>query len=285
LVEKAATLPAPEKVALKTPEQFQLIGLTSKRTDSPGKINGTGLYGIDTRPDGLKVAAVMACPVIGGTLASVDDRAALAVKGVLQVLQIENAVAVVAEHMGAARKALAMLDIQWNEGANAQYATAQMLAAIEQASMSTGAVVRNVGNAEQVLAQADKKLEAVYQVPFLAHACMEPMNCTVHVRPQGCDLWLGTQVPARAQAVAMQLTGLAETQVQVHNHLLGGGFGRRLDVDFVTQAVAFAKQVTFPLKVIWSREEDTRHSTLRPYHFNHLSAGLDAQGRRWYRGR
>jgi isoquinoline 1-oxidoreductase beta subunit len=285
LVEKAATLPAPEKVALKTPEQFQLIGLTSKRTDSPGKINGTALYGIDTRPDGLKVAAVMACPVIGGTLASVDDRAALAVKGVLQVLQIENAVAVVAEHMGAARKALAMLDIQWNEGANAQYATAQMLAAIEQASMSTGAVVRNVGNAEQVLAQADKKLEAVYQVPFLAHACMEPMNCTVHVRPQGCDLWLGTQVPARAQAVAMQLTGLAETQVQVHNHLLGGGFGRRLDVDFVTQAVAFAKQVTFPLKVIWSREEDTRHSTLRPYHFNHLSAGLDAQGRRWYRGR
>jgi isoquinoline 1-oxidoreductase beta subunit len=285
LVEKAATLPAPEKVALKTPEQFQLIGLTSKRTDSPGKINGTALYGIDTRPDGLKVAAVMACPVIGGTLASVDDRAALAVKGVLQVLQIENAVAVVAEHMGAARKALAMLDIQWNEGANAQYATAQMLAAIEQASMSTGAVVRNVGNAEQVLAQADKKLEAVYQVPFLAHACMEPMNCTVHVRPQGCDLWLGTQVPARAQAVAMQLTGLAETQVQVHNHLLGGGFGRRLDVDFVAQAVAFAKQVTFPLKVIWSREEDTRHSTLRPYHFNHLSAGLDAQGRRWYRGR
>jgi isoquinoline 1-oxidoreductase beta subunit len=153
LVEKAATLPAPEKVALKTPEQFQLIGLTSKRTDSPGKINGTALYGIDTRPDGLKVAAVMACPVIGGTLASVDDRAALAVKGVLQVLQIENAVAVVAEHMGAARKALAMLDIQWNEGANAQYATAQMLAAIEQASMSTGAVVRNVGNAEQALAR------------------------------------------------------------------------------------------------------------------------------------
>ncbi|NWE73773.1 xanthine dehydrogenase family protein molybdopterin-binding subunit, partial [Pseudomonas gingeri] len=205
--------------------------------------------------------------------------AALAVKGVLRVIRIDNAVAVVAEHMGAARKALALLDIRWNEGANGQFSTEKMLQAIEQASRATGAVVRNVGDVAQALAQADRKFEVVYQVPFLAHACMEPMNCTVHVRAQGCDLWLGSQVPARAQAVAAQLTGLAESQVQVHNHLLGGGFGRRLDVDFVAQAVAFAKQVEFPLKVIWSREEDTRHSTLRPYHFNHLSAGLDAHGR------
>ncbi|MFZ4965549.1 molybdopterin cofactor-binding domain-containing protein [Pseudomonas sp. Mn2068] len=279
LVEKAATLPVPEKVELKSPEHFQLIGLTSKRTDSPAKVNGTALYGIDARPEGFKVAAVTACPVIGGSLASVDDRAALAVKGVLRVIRIDNAVAVVAEHMGAARKALALLDIRWNEGANGQFSTEKMLQAIEQASQATGAVVRNVGDVAQALAQADRKFEVVYQVPFLAHACMEPMNCTVHVRAQGCDLWLGSQVPARAQAVAAQLTGLAESQVQVHNHLLGGGFGRRLDVDFVAQAVAFAKQVEFPLKVIWSREEDTRHSTLRPYHFNHLSAGLDAHGR------
>ncbi|BBP76208.1 aldehyde dehydrogenase [Pseudomonas sp. Ost2] len=279
LVEKAATLPVPEKVELKSPEHFQLIGLTSKRTDSPAKVNGTALYGIDARPEGFKVAAVTACPVIGGSLASVDDRAALAVKGVLRVIRIDNAVAVVAEHMGAARKALALLDIRWNEGANGQFSTEKMLQAIEQASRATGAVVRNVGDVAQALAQADRKFEVVYQVPFLAHACMEPMNCTVHVRAQGCDLWLGSQVPARAQAVAAQLTGLAESQVQAHNHLLGGGFGRRLDVDFVAQAVAFAKQVEFPLKVIWSREEDTRHSTLRPYHFNHLSAGLDAHGR------
>ncbi|NWA04674.1 xanthine dehydrogenase family protein molybdopterin-binding subunit [Pseudomonas gingeri] len=279
LVEKAATLPVPEKVELKSPEHFQLIGLTRKRTDSPAKVNGTALYGIDVRPEGVKVAAVTACPVIGGSLASVDDRAALAVKGVLRVIRIDNAVAVVAEHMGAARKALALLEIRWNDGANGQFSTEKMLQAIEQASRAAGAVVRNVGDVEQALAQAEKKFEVVYQVPFLAHACMEPMNCTVHVRAQGCDLWLGTQVPARAQAVAAQLTGLAESQVQVHNHLLGGGFGRRLDVDFVTQAVAFAKQVEFPLKVIWSREEDTRHSTLRPYHFNHLSAGLDAAGR------
>ncbi|NWB86877.1 xanthine dehydrogenase family protein molybdopterin-binding subunit [Pseudomonas gingeri] len=278
LVERAATLPVPEKVELKTPEHFQLIGLTHQRTDSPAKVNGTALYGIDARPEGVRVAAVMACPVIGGRLASVDARAALAVKGVLQVLHIDNAVAVVAEHMGAARKALGLLEIQWNEGVNVQFSTADMLQAIEQAAQAAGTPVRNVGNVEQALAQAEKKFEVVYQVPFLAHACMEPMNCTVHVRAQGCDLWLGTQVPARAQAVAAQLTGLAETQVQVHNHLLGGGFGRRLDVDFVAQAVAFAKQVAFPLKVIWSREEDTRHSTLRPYHFNHLSAGLDARG-------
>ncbi|MGY2175197.1 molybdopterin cofactor-binding domain-containing protein [Pseudomonas azotoformans] len=279
LVQKAATLPLPDKVELKSAEHFQLIGLTRQRTDSASKVNGTARYGIDARPEGFKVAAILTCPVIGGTLAGVDDHAALSVKGVLQVLRTDTAVAVVAEHMGAARKALALLSVQWNEGINGQFSTAQMLADIEQASQAAGAVVKTVGNAEQALAGASKILEAVYEVPFLAHACMEPVNCTVHVRPDGCDLWLGSQVPARAQAVAMQQTGLAENQVQVHNHLLGGGFGRRLDVDFVAHAVAFAKQVTFPLKVIWSREEDTRHSTLRPYHFNHLSAGLDASGK------
>ncbi|MGY2374520.1 molybdopterin cofactor-binding domain-containing protein [Pseudomonas sp. SDO524_S393] len=279
LVEKAATLPVPDKVELKGAEHFQLIGLTRQRTDSASKVNGTARYGIDARPEGFKVAAIMICPVIGGTLASVDDRAARTVKGVVQVLRTDNAVAVVAEHMGAARKALALLGVQWNDGANGQYSTAQMLADIEQASQAPGAMVKTVGDVGQALSAASKTLTAVYEVPFLAHACMEPMNCTVHVRADGCDLWLGTQVPARAQAVAMQLTGLAEHQVQVHNHLLGGGFGRRLDVDFVAHAVALAKQVAFPLKVIWSREEDTRHSTLRPYHFNHLSAGLDATGK------
>ncbi|MGY2293094.1 molybdopterin cofactor-binding domain-containing protein [Pseudomonas sp. SDO528_S397] len=278
LVERAATLPLPDTVELTTPAHYQLIGLTQHRTDSSSKVNGTARYGIDARPEGVKLAAILTCPVVGGRLDRVDDRAAIAVKGVLQVLRTETAVAVVAEHMGAARKALGLLEVTWDAGANAEYSSAQMLAAIEQASLAPGAEVRSVGDVAQGMAQASQTAEAVYQVPFLAHACMEPVNCTVHVRPDGCDLWLGTQVPVRAQAVAVELTGLAEHQVQVHNHLLGGGFGRRLDVDFVRHAVAFARQVAFPLKVIWSREEDTRHSTLRPYHFNHLSAGLDAAG-------
>jgi len=139
--------------------------------------------------------------------------------------------------------------------------------------------VRNQGDVKAAQAKATKTVEAIYQVPFLAHACLEPVNCTVHVRKDGCDLWLGSQVPARAKAVAAQLTGLPEDAVQVHNHLLGGGFGRRLEVDFVSDAVKLARQVDFPLKVIWSREEDTRQSTLRPFHYNHLSASLDQQGR------
>ncbi|CAD5105898.1 xanthine dehydrogenase family protein molybdopterin-binding subunit [Zestomonas carbonaria] len=279
LADAAAKLPLPESVSLKDPKAFKLIGTSARRTDSPDKVNGKAIFGIDARPEGVKVAALTLCPVIGGKLDDVDPAPALAIKGVRQVLRTDNSVAVIADHTGAARKGLAALQIKWNEGANATVSSEQMLEKIKEASKQPGAQARSEGNVEEALKTAARTVEVTYQVPFLAHACMEPVNCTVHVRKDGCDLWLGIQVPARAKAVAAELTGLPEDSVQVHNHLLGGGFGRRLDVDFVADAVKIAKQVDYPVKVIWSREEDTRHSTLRPYHYNHLSAGLDEQGR------
>lgn len=195
------------------------------------------------------------------------------------MLRTDNSVAVVADHMGAARKGLAALQIKWNGGANANVSSESMLKNMMAASLEPGLEVRSEGNVTAALAKSSRKIEATYQIPFLAHACLEPVNCTVHVRKDSCDLWLGIQVPARAKSVAAKITGLPEESIQVHNHLIGGGFGRRLEVDFVEDAVKLARQVDYPLKVIWSREEDTRHSTLRPFHYNHLSAGLDDKGK------
>ncbi len=179
----------------------------------------------------------------------------MAIKGVRQVIKTDNSVAVVADHMGAARKGLASLQIQWDGGQNASVSSEQMLEAIKKASMQPGRQSRKEGDAEGVLKTATRKVDAVYQVPFLAHACMEPVNCTVHVRKDGCELWVGSQVPARAKAIAAELTGLPEDKVEVHNQLLGGGFGRRLEVDFVAHAVKIAKQVDYPVKVIYSRRK------------------------------
>ena len=207
---------------------------------------------------------------------------AKAVKGVHQVVRLDDAVAVVADHMWAAKQGLAALDIRWNEGPNAKLSTADIVQQLEAASQKPGVVARKEspaqGDMAKVMAGAAQKVEAIYQVPFLAHATMEPMNCTVHVRKDGCDVWVGTQVATRAQATAAQVTGLPPEKIRVHNHLLGGGFGRRLEVDFITQAVQIAKQVDGPVKVIWTREEDIQHDIYRPYYYDRLAAGLDGQG-------
>jgi isoquinoline 1-oxidoreductase beta subunit len=279
VAEAAARLPVPTEVALKPPERFRVIGKQRHRLDGAGKVNGSALFGIDARPPGLRVAAIANCPVVGGRLRRVDEAPARAVRGVRQVVKTDTAVAVVADHYGAAKKGLAALQIEWDEGPNAGYSTAAMVADLAQASRQAGAVARRQGDVAAAAQGAAQRFEAVYQQPFLAHACMEPMNCTVHVRRDACDLWLGTQVPTRAQAAAAAVTGLPIERIQVHNHLLGGGFGRRLDVDFVTVAVQVARQVDGPVKVVWSREEDTQHSTLRPHHYNRLSAALDGSGK------
>ncbi|MGH6825458.1 molybdopterin cofactor-binding domain-containing protein [Methyloceanibacter sp.] len=278
LAGKAATLPVPAQVTLKDPKDFKLIGTPAKRLDTPGKVNGTTVYGIDVRLPGMKVATLAQCPVFGGKLASVDDSKALAVKGVRQVVRLPDAVAVVADHMGAAKKGLAALDITWDDGPNATLTTADIVTQLETASQQPGAVARNTGDVAAGLASAATKVEAVYQVPFLAHAAMEPMNCTVDVRKDGCEVWLGTQVVARAQDATAKVTGLPLDKVQVHNHLIGGGFGRRLEIDGVIRAVEIAKQVDGPVKVIWTREEDIQHDMYRPYFYDRLAAGLDAQG-------
>ena len=283
LAARAAQLPVPTAIALKDRSQFQTIGGDQKRLDGPEKVNGTARFGIDVQLPGLRVATVAASPVPGGRVKSVDTQAALRVRGVSQVVQLDDVVAVVADHMGAARKGLAASQVQWDDGAAGRYSTETMIAELAKASQQEGVTARREGDVAGVRAQASARglrhLEAVYQQPLLAQAPMEPMNCTVHLRPDGCDLWLGTQVPTRAQAAAAQVAGLPVEKVQVHNQLLGGGFGRRLDVDFVTQAVRIAREVQGPLKVVWTREEDMQHSSYRPYHYNRLSATLDAQGR------
>ncbi|HWS65125.1 MAG TPA: xanthine dehydrogenase family protein molybdopterin-binding subunit [Steroidobacteraceae bacterium] len=278
LAADAARIPVPEKVALKRPEEFKLIGTPAKRLDTPAKVNGKAVYGIDVRPPGLKIATLAQSPVFGGRLKSVDETAARSVKGVRQVVRLDDAVAVVADHMGAAKKGLAALVIEWDNGPNAALGTEDIARALEQGTLGAGAVAQSIGDIDKAIAGATTKIDAIYQVPFLAHAAMEPMNCTVHVRKDGCEVWVGTQVVARAQATAAKTTGLPLDRVVVHNHLIGGGFGRRLEIDGVTRAVQIAMQVDGPVKVIWSREEDLQHDMYRPYFVDRMSAGLDEGG-------
>jgi isoquinoline 1-oxidoreductase beta subunit len=278
LAADAAHMPVPESVVLKRPADFKLIGTPAKRLDTPSKVNGTAVYGIDARPPGVKIATLAQSPVFGGRVKRVDDAKARAVKGVRQVVRLDDAVAVVADHMGAAKKGLAALVIEWDDGPHAKLDTAQIVAELGQATLNSGAVAQNAGNVDSAMASAVTKVEATYQVPFLAHATMEPMNCTVHVRKDGCEVWVGSQALARAQATAAKTTGLPLDKVVVHNHLIGGGFGRRLEIDGVTRAVQIAMQVEGPVKVVWTREEDIQHDMYRPCFFDRISAGLDDKG-------
>jgi isoquinoline 1-oxidoreductase subunit beta len=279
LAGEAAQMPVPEKVTLKGPDQFKLIGTPAKRLDTPSKVNGVTTYGIDARPPGVKIATLAQSPVFGGRLKSVDDSAAKAVNGVRQIVQLDDAVAVVADHMGAAKKGLAALKIQWDAGPNATLSTDDVAHELEKGTLNAGAVAQNVGDVGSALTSAARKVEAAYHSPFLAHATLEPMNCTVHVRPDACEVWVGTQVCSRAQAAAAKTTGLPLNKVVVHNHFIGGGFGRRLEIDGVIRAVQIAMHVEGPVKVIWTREEDIQHDMYRPYWFDRFSAGLDAAGR------
>jgi isoquinoline 1-oxidoreductase beta subunit len=281
LADAAAALPVParDSVTLKQPEDFTLIGTPARRLDAPDKVDGRAEFGIDTRLPGMKIAAIAISPVFGGKPKSVNEAAARAVKGVRQVVLIDEAVAVVADHMWAARKGLTAAAIQWDEGANATVDSAGIIRQLEEASQQAGVVARNEGDAAAALAGAAQRIDAVYQLPFLAHAAMEPMNCTVHARKDGCDIWVGTQAPTLTQAMVAEFTGLPKDAVRIHNHLLGGGFGRRLDADGTLLAVKIARQVDGPVKVVWSREEDIQHDMYRPYYYDRLSAGLDANGK------
>ncbi|WP_296944292.1 xanthine dehydrogenase family protein molybdopterin-binding subunit [uncultured Massilia sp.] len=279
VVDAASKLPFPATVKLKDPADFALVGKPLKRLDSPAKVDGSALFGIDARLPGMGIAAVAASPVMGGKVAFVDEQKAMAVKGVRQVLRIEGAVAVVADNFWTAKQGLAAAAPRFDDGANANVSSASIRADMDKASQGTGAVARDTGDALKVLdGQGGRRIDAVYELPFLAHATMEPMNCTVDLRADGCDLWVGTQVPALAQGAAARLTGLAVEKVKVHNFYLGGGFGRRLEVDNVIQAVAFAKLAKGPLKIVWTREEDIQHDMYRPYYLDRIAARLDDKG-------
>ncbi len=204
LAADAARMPVPESVTLKRPEDFKLIGTPAKRLDTPAKVNGTAVYGIDVRPPGVKIATLAQSPVFGGRVKSVDDAAAMAVKGVRQIVRLDDAVAVVADHMGAAKKGLEALVIEWDDGPHARLNTDEIVGELEKATLKPGVVAQSIGNVDEAMASAVTKVEATYQVPFLAHAAMEPMNCTVHVREDGCEVWVGSQAMARAQAAAAE---------------------------------------------------------------------------------
>jgi isoquinoline 1-oxidoreductase subunit beta len=278
LAADAARMTVPEKVALKRPEDFKLIGTAAKRLDTPAKVNGTAIYGIDVRPPGVKIATLAQSPAFGGRVKRVDDAASKAVAGVRQIVRLDDAVAVVADHMGAAKKGLAALAIEWDDGPHAKLDTQAIAAELEKATLNPGAVAQNIGDVDKAMASAVTKVEAIYQVPFLAHATMEPMNCTVHVRKDTCEIWVGSQAMAWVQAAAAKTAGLPLDKVVVHNHLIGGGFGRRLEADGVIRAVEIAKHVDGPVKVVWTREEDIQHDMYRPYWLDRLSAGLDGKG-------
>jgi isoquinoline 1-oxidoreductase subunit beta len=278
LAADAARMPISESAVLKRPEDFRLIGTPAKRLDAPSKVNGTAVYGIDVRPPGVKIATLAQSPVFGGHVKSVDDTAAKAVKGVRQIVRLDDAVAVVADHMGAAKKGLAALVIEWDDGPQAKLDTQMIVGELEKATLNSGAVAQHIGNSDEAMAGAVTKVEATYEAPFLAHATMEPMNCTVHLREDACEVWVGTQVVARAQAAAAKTAGLPLDKVVVHNHLIGGGFGRRLEVDGVIRSVQIAQHVDGPVKVVWTREEDIQHDMYRPYWFDRISAGLDEKG-------
>jgi isoquinoline 1-oxidoreductase beta subunit len=279
VASEAAKLPMPDKVQLTDPKDFKLIGKPMRRVDAADKIKGATQFGIDVRIPGMKIATVMACPTLAGKLAAVDDKAARAVPGVVDVLRLDNAVAVVGDHFWAAKQGLQALKITWDHGVNANLTTQQLRDALaDSARHGKSIVARDDGPQPQgTLVQSE------YQSPMLAHATMEPLNATVFVTADKCEIWTGTQVPARAVGEAARITGLPQDKVVLHNQYLGGGFGRRLETDWVEQAVAFAKQVSYPLKVIWTREEDIRHDRVRPMYHDVISAVLDANGRPvWY---
>ena len=263
----------PKDVALKDPKDFVIIGKPLKRFDTPEKVNGKAVYGIDAILPDMKFATLAACPVFGGKVGKVDDSAARKIPGVQKIVVLDDLVAVVGDHMWAAKKGLDALKIDWNEGPNARISSKEIWQDLRAASEKDGVVAKSEGDIAKGLATGDR-LDAAYELPFLAHATMEPLSATVHFKPDSCEIWTGTQIMARVQSEAAKAAGLPVDKVTVNQHLLGGGFGRKLEPDMVVSAVRIAKQVDGPVKVVWTREEDIQHDVYRPVYRDTISASL-----------
>ncbi len=272
LAVDAGTMPVPKQVALKEPGRFFLIGTSPKRLDVEAKSRGTAQYGIDVTVPGMVYANVLKAPTFGGTVASFDDGAARKVPGVLDVVRITSGVAVVATNTWAAMQGRDKLNVQWHDGPHAHISTPQLFADAEKAARTSGVVAGKHGDVDKA---AGKTLEAVYKGPFLAHAAMEPMNATADVRADACEVWAPTQVQTRSKTAAMKITGLPADKVNVHTTFVGGGFGRRLDADYVADAVEISKAVKKPVKVTWRREDDIKNDFYRPMSVNVVRAKLD----------
>ena len=274
LAGAASRLAPPKNPPLKDPKNFTLIGKSLKRLDTPHKVDGGVVYGIDVMLPGMKFATLAASPVFGGKVAHVDPAPASRIPGVRKVVVLDDMVAVVGDHMWAAKQGLQALDITWNEGPNAAVSSADIWQDLRKASEGSGAVAKNTGDVDKALSQGEK-YQAAYELPFLAHATMEPLNCTVQLNPDSCEIWLGTQVISRVQGTVAKLTGLPVDKVTVHNHLIGGGFGRRLEPDMALAAVRVAQHLDGePVKVVWTREEDIQHDVYRPAYRDTIAATL-----------
>jgi isoquinoline 1-oxidoreductase subunit beta len=278
LAAEAAAITLDREPKLKTPEQYRLIGQSLPRLDIPLKINGSAVYGIDVTLPDMVQAAITACPVFGGRLKRVDESAIAGARGVMQVVKLPNAVAVVADRYWRAREALARLPIEWDAGPNGSADSTRLREAYLAALDRKGVLARNDGNVDAALAQAASLVEAVYEVPHLAHAPMEPLNCTARVQGDRVDVWIGTQNADRALELAAQAAGVRRENVHIHNTFSGGGFGRRLHSDELIQAVRVSKLVGKPVKLIWSREEDMRQGRYRPQAAIRFKAALGGDG-------
>jgi len=279
LARAAAKLTLPKDVKLKSRADYTLIGTSQRRLDTPGKVDGSAEFGLDVKLDGMLYAAIAQCPVLGGSPRSVDSRTAEAMPGVRRVLGVPGGVVVVAEHFWQALKARAALEIVWDEGTNTSLDNAAIRVLLERASANPGLVAKQVGDPGAAIKSAAKSFAAVYELPMLAHATMEPLNCTADVRADRCDLYVGTQVQQMAQAAAAEAAGLPPASVNVVTTLLGGGFGRRLEVDFIPAAVLASKALGVPVKLIWTREDDMTHDYYRPPAREEIHAALDAHGK------
>jgi len=279
LVDKAAALPVPKEVTLKEPKNFTLMGKSLPRLDIPEKVNGSAVFGMDVKLPGLLTARVVRCPVFGGKVASFNADKAKAVPGVKHVVQISNGVAVVADNYWTASKGAQALEIKWDEGKLATLNSADIMKKYAELAKQPGKVARNQGNADAALASAPKKFERVFEAPFLAHATMEPMNCTADVKAASCDVYVPTQGQTASHNAAIAASGLPADKVKIHTTYLGGGFGRRGEADFVAEAVETSKAVGAPVKVVWSREDDMQHDFYRPISYARMSGAVDAAGK------
>ncbi len=280
LADRAAQMPVPEAVLLKDPEEFRIIGRPTKRLDSPEKVNGQAIFGLDVDLPGMLIALVERPPVFGASVKDYDDKAARAVAGVREVVVIDGGVAIVADSFWQAKKGRDALIVHWNEGPNGALSSEALWRKYADLAEKPGVTVKQEGDAEAALAGAAKRLDAVYELPYLAHAAMEPLNCVADVRTDRCDIWAGTQLQTGDQQAAARIAGLEPEAVRIHTTFLGGGFGRRAspNADFVSMAVQVSKAVRRPVKVIWTREDDMRGGYYRPMHYSRLAAGLDNEG-------
>ena len=281
LVDKAATIKAPENVTMKNPKDYNFIGKPVKRTDTPGKTNGTAVFGLDIKVPGMLTALIKRPPVFGGKVKSFNADKAKAIKGVKDVIEIDRGIAVVADGFWAAKLGRDALEVTWDEGPLSNLNTADQGKQYEALANEAGVVAKNEGDVNAAKSKAVKTIEVSYDLPYLAHAPMEPLNCVADVKADSCEIWVGTQFQTNDLMTASRITGIAPDKIKLHTTLLGGGFGRRgvVDSHFVAEAVQVSKAMKMPVKVMWTREDDIRGGYYRPRAHHKMSAGIDAAGK------